>query len=256
MFKTENDLLSIARRHKAVAPTIDVDISQIYDHFSEFHSQKDGGFYSFINSNPPLKTTNSSKVNFFSPVRKYSKYQDDYYNSAPNRNNDYVKNTFNKPIFSLPTVGHFSFSDNYDERVVDNFKNDTKNSVNIFSIDSFNFVNVKDNLTTYENFASFNEFENTVCNSSSCFNFSLDRNESFISEDSGSYISHAMLWGFVATLIALLTVVGNILVILAVSWDRRLQNMTNYFLLSLAVTDLMVAILVMPVAIVILVMGK
>jgi hypothetical protein len=40
--------------------------------------------------------------------------------------------------------------------------------------------------------------------------------------------------------------VGNILVCLAVCMDRRLQNVTNYFLLSLAIADLLVSLFVMP----------
>lgn len=63
-------------------------------------------------------------------------------------------------------------------------------------------------------------------------------------------------WGIVAILVLLLTALGNILVILAISWERRLQNMTNYFLMSLAATDLMVAVLVMPFAIVELTIGE
>lgn len=39
---------------------------------------------------------------------------------------------------------------------------------------------------------------------------------------------------------------GNILVCLAVALDKNLQNVTNYFLLSLAVADLLVSLFVMP----------
>ncbi|XP_068175778.1 5-hydroxytryptamine receptor 2B isoform X1 [Antennarius striatus] len=46
------------------------------------------------------------------------------------------------------------------------------------------------------------------------------------------------------------TIGGNILVILAVGLERKLQNATNYFLMSLAVADLLVGILVMPIALV------
>ncbi|XP_028258922.1 5-hydroxytryptamine receptor 2B [Parambassis ranga] len=46
------------------------------------------------------------------------------------------------------------------------------------------------------------------------------------------------------------TIAGNILVILAVSLERKLQNATNYFLMSLAVADLLVGLLVMPIALI------
>uniref|UniRef100_UPI0037E81B3A 5-hydroxytryptamine receptor 2B n=1 Tax=Semicossyphus pulcher TaxID=241346 RepID=UPI0037E81B3A len=46
------------------------------------------------------------------------------------------------------------------------------------------------------------------------------------------------------------TIGGNILVILAVSLERKLQNATNYFLMSLAMADLLVGLLVMPIALV------
>ncbi|XP_077473955.1 uncharacterized protein htr2aa isoform X2 [Stigmatopora argus] len=46
------------------------------------------------------------------------------------------------------------------------------------------------------------------------------------------------------------TVTGNILVILAVSLEKKLQNATNYFLMSLAVADMLLGILVMPVSMV------
>ncbi len=42
---------------------------------------------------------------------------------------------------------------------------------------------------------------------------------------------------------------GNILVCVAISTDKRLQNVTNYFLLSLACADLLVCVLPMPLSI-------
>lgn len=49
-------------------------------------------------------------------------------------------------------------------------------------------------------------------------------------------------------LVIIPTIGGNILVIIAVSLERKLQNATNYFLMSLAVADLLVGLLVMPLA--------
>jgi hypothetical protein len=42
------------------------------------------------------------------------------------------------------------------------------------------------------------------------------------------------------------TALGNLLVCLAIARERKLQNTTNYFLMSLAIADCLVAILVMP----------
>lgn len=63
-------------------------------------------------------------------------------------------------------------------------------------------------------------------------------------------------WALLALTLVLGTATGNILVCLAITWERRLQNVTNYFLMSLAITDLMVAVLVMPLGILTLVRGK
>ncbi|KAK6633533.1 hypothetical protein RUM44_004140 [Polyplax serrata] len=54
-------------------------------------------------------------------------------------------------------------------------------------------------------------------------------------------------WSFVFVLVFILAGgLGNILVCLAVCLDTRLQNVTNYFLLSLALADLLVSLFVMP----------
>ncbi|XP_068185076.1 5-hydroxytryptamine receptor 2A [Antennarius striatus] len=46
------------------------------------------------------------------------------------------------------------------------------------------------------------------------------------------------------------TITGNLLVIVAVSLEKKLQSATNYFLMSLAVADMLLGILVMPVSMV------
>lgn len=54
-------------------------------------------------------------------------------------------------------------------------------------------------------------------------------------------------WSYLFVIVFILAGgLGNILVCLAVALDKKLQNVTNYFLLSLAVADLLVSLFVMP----------
>lgn len=81
---------------------------------------------------------------------------------------------------------------------------------------------------------------------------SLSLNESFqcrwdMRNDTGSFISVEYDWSFLFVIFFIVAGgVGNILVCLAVCLDKRLQNVTNYFLLSLAIADLLVSLFVMP----------
>lgn len=56
-------------------------------------------------------------------------------------------------------------------------------------------------------------------------------------------------WTLVLIIIPLLTVFGNVLVVMSVVKERSLKTVTNYFICSLAVADIMVAVIVMPFAV-------
>lgn len=64
-------------------------------------------------------------------------------------------------------------------------------------------------------------------------------------------------WNFLFVIIFIFAGgLGNILVCLAVALDRKLQNVTNYFLFSLAIADLLVSLFVMPMGIIPPILGK
>uniref|UniRef100_A0A673C032 5-hydroxytryptamine (serotonin) receptor 2C, G protein-coupled-like 1 n=1 Tax=Sphaeramia orbicularis TaxID=375764 RepID=A0A673C032_9TELE len=67
---------------------------------------------------------------------------------------------------------------------------------------------------------------------------------------SGSVIKEKNWPALLILVIIALTIGGNILVILAVSLEKKLQNATNFFLRSLAVADMLVGILVMPISLI------
>ena len=96
---------------------------------------------------------------------------------------------------------------------------------------------------------------------SGIFNISLgnisNNSDIFDTENSTEEESPELNWGVLSlTSLIVATAVGNILVCLAVCWEKRLQNMTNYFLMSLAIADLLVSLLVMPLGMVVELYGK
>ena len=56
-------------------------------------------------------------------------------------------------------------------------------------------------------------------------------------------------WAFVLIFFPLLTIFGNILVVISVYREKSLHTVTNYFVVSLAISDITVAAVVMPFAI-------
>ena len=75
---------------------------------------------------------------------------------------------------------------------------------------------------------------------------SLSSNVASDNVTSGSAGSRNNWQVFFLFIIAVAGITGNVLVCLAVSVEKKLQTVTNYFLLSLAVADLFVSLIVMP----------
>ncbi len=50
--------------------------------------------------------------------------------------------------------------------------------------------------------------------------------------------------------------VGNLLVCIAIRLDTRLQSATNYYLFSLAIVDMLVSVLIIPMAVLQIVVGN
>lgn len=70
-----------------------------------------------------------------------------------------------------------------------------------------------------------------------------------------SVVTDYNYWALSLLVFPLLTLFGNVLVIMSVSRERSLQTATNYFIVSLAVADLLVAVVVMPFGVYYLVSG-
>nr|CAI5861544.1 unnamed protein product [Callosobruchus analis] len=63
----------------------------------------------------------------------------------------------------------------------------------------------------------------------------------------GNYtITQIVLIGTIAVILSIITVVGNIMVMVSFKIDKQLQTISNYFLFSLAVADFAIGLISMP----------
>lgn len=70
-----------------------------------------------------------------------------------------------------------------------------------------------------------------------------------ISYDDTTSQQYAQYWTLLLLIFPVFTAAGNGLVCASVFRERNLRTVTNYFIVSLAVADIMVAVLVMPLAV-------
>lgn len=81
-------------------------------------------------------------------------------------------------------------------------------------------------------------------------NFLINLSNGNYKNDVVNVINHYKLYHLVFIITIIMTIIGNSMVVLAVIKNRNLQNTTNYFLMSLAIADMLVAILVMPLSLI------
>lgn len=110
------------------------------------------------------------------------------------------------------------------------------------TIDNDRFINASENLVNLNHLNNNNQRNETTAFRE------VNQNENQLQYD----------WTFLLLVILFIVAggLGNILVCLAVALDRKLQNVTNYFLFSLAIADLLVSLFVMPLGAVPSFLGK
>ncbi|UYV74791.1 CHRM5 [Cordylochernes scorpioides] len=62
----------------------------------------------------------------------------------------------------------------------------------------------------------------------------------------GYSLTEVILIAIVAGMLSLITVVGNVMVMISFKMDKQLQTISNYFLLSLAIADFLIGLISMP----------
>lgn len=148
--------------------------------------------------------------------------------------------------------GNFSSSDDrfvYDFNETLGKKNDGFNRTSSSEALVFNFQDI-DQYFSHLNYSNSTDFDLQL------FHCNITRNDTNFTcgdqqfEDADTFHNY---WALVLVLFPIFTLFGNVLVILSVYRERTLQTVTNYFIVSLALADLLVAVVVMPFAVYVLV---
>ena len=199
---------------------------EIYNSSNNLYKQKSNELYSdrgsvnndITNGN---KETNISRQ-IFKNIKDYT-YENHFFNYY-----DYIFNTLREQPFTPQQNLTFQMSN--------------------YNLTHFSFIN-DTYLFKYSNLTDYIFQCNSSSNLSCLFPYYLTNSSLLQSTLSPNHPTHLNFFAFPLLLFPIFTVFGNILVVFSVITDRALQTVTNYFIVSLAISDVMVAVFVMPLAV-------
>ena len=130
------------------------------------------------------------------------------------------------------------------ETILSSF-HETAGNLTTSSIMSFNSISMSSGSSSDLVSSDFKSLESSSWPSAS---YLLSSSEGDVSTISFEWNLFTISVSIILTLLILTTIIGNIFVIIAILVERNLQTFGNYLVFSLAIADLMVAGLVMPIA--------
>lgn len=164
------------------------------------------------------------------------------------------------PNSTINESGQSHLTENSTNYIINDYSNTSNNidstenfSALIESSSVSDLININDITDLFFNFAADNITSNNISNGTFHGNSTDDFGVTSGNVDRAA--AKMVLISIVVSLLAVLTAGGNLLVIVAFKLDKQLQTVSNYFLLSLAVADLTIGIVSMPLYTVYLLMG-
>lgn len=88
--------------------------------------------------------------------------------------------------------------------------------------------------------------DNTTIYNYSLFNMSTSNGNETRTAHEGRSLAEIIIIGIILMLLVIVTILGNLLVCIVILKNRRLQSPTNYYILSLSISDLLLGIVVLP----------
>jgi len=226
-------------------------------------------------SEPQMTNVTKSLLSMVTSSSTSSSPEHDNHNNHNNNNkhvvhsNQQQQNYFEEGVFNVNDTNHivhsaFNSSNYYD--TTNNANDDISafyhtasynrslNSTNsiVFIAEDVGDYFVNSNVgfnSTFEVQSVMGEYDSP----SNCSSTTPWTNGSCYNETLSDAVSGYNYWALILVLFPMFTLFGNVLVIMAVCRERTLQTVTNYFIVSLALADLLVAVVVMPFAVYVLV---